>query len=270
MEPAVEVIAPGAPVMRRNLPGNPIVLGRAPRHGIAVPTARELADEHLIISVGPNGCHLALLPGVDLQPSLHGKPFQQSDIPWGDEVVLGRTSLRFIGSARSTGPSPIVLLGGLLIAGLLAWLMLGGEEQVVNVPAAPPAPPLLTIAQTCAAPEAELLSYAAEAETNAMARAERYQFDVADAVKAAELYALATICYVRGGDSASAQRTRRAYQEWATRLETEYRARQLQLTLAVKRGDDRRAVSESLRLRALLANRRDPYVAWLSTLVTGR
>jgi len=263
MKAMIEIRAAGAPPIRRALDRDALTIGRAPRHGLAIPQARDLADEHLIISVQRDRFHVALAPGARIEPTLHGRPFRQADVAFGDEIVIGKTSIRFTGQAKSNAPSPIVVGGGLLVVGLLVWMAVQGSGEALSG-SQPPAPSLFPAQGACPDSGASAIGRASELEQAAMARAERYNFDVHDGVEAVLLYLNATACFTAGGDAARAARSARELDLWRTRLNQRYQAHQLRLRLALDRGNRVAARDEIIALTKILRGARGPYVDWLT------
>lgn len=266
MNGMVEIRAPGAPPQRRALARDPVLLGRAPRRGIAVPTAHELADEHLILSLGKAGCHLALVPGAKLEPTLNGRSFRQRDVVWGDEVVIGRTSLRFLGKRASNGPSPILVIGVLIITAAIVWMAMIRDPESTFAGGTPQPLPLFNTPKACPSSGQSALALADETEQTAMARSERYNFEPQDGIRAVELYRFASNCYRAAGDGAAAQRVERVAKGWADRLDNRYQGHQLALRMAIDRRDGRRVLAEVAQLRALLKGRQAVYMDWLAWL----
>jgi hypothetical protein len=266
MNGVIEIRAPGVPIERRPLPGAASMLGRSPVADIPVPTARELADEHLIISPNPTGCHLALLPGVDLVPTLRGRPFRQSEVVWGDEVVLGRTTLRFIGERPSQGPNKLVLAAVVVATMVGAWFFTTSREQGQGASKRPTPPALFAETEPCRVASVAASAHARQAEQEADTRTQRYRFDALDGVKAVRLYMLASSCYSVAGDGVGAARTLKAVEDWRRQVESAYRNHDMQLRLALDRDDTKRARSELRQLHQFVRDRAGPYINWLAGL----
>jgi hypothetical protein len=266
MKALIEIRSPGAPTIRRELGAETWIVGKKPRAGvagIAVPTARDMSDEHLIVSFVRDRFHVALAAGARLEPTLKGKPFRQSEVTFGDEVKLGTTSLRFTGEAKRNAPSPIVIGGALLTLGVIGWALLDDPTEVnlgANVPQAPdlfdPAPP-------CQYSGVAAQGRAQETEQAAMAHAERYNFDPHEGVSAVLSYRIANACFRNAGDHAGVSRTAAAAKLWQDKVEGRYQGHQLRLRVAIDRGRNDHAVRELKSLKKLLRGKSGPYVSWL-------
>lgn len=266
MKAQIEIRAPGAAPVRRELGAETWILGRAPRHGvagIAIPTARDLADEHLIVSFVRDRFHVALAAGARVEPALNGKSFRQSEVAFGDEVILGTTSLRFLGEAKKNAPSPIIVIGVLAVVGVLVWAMFDDPTDVNLAANVPQAPALFEGAAPCPYAGQQALGRALETEQAAMAHAERYNFDPYEGVGAVAAYRVASACYQIGGDLGSATRARSAAQNWQAKVEGRYQGHQLRLRVALDRGRNDHALHELQSLKRLLRGKTGPYVSWL-------
>jgi hypothetical protein len=266
MKAVLEIRAHGAQPLRREIGAETWIIGRNPRPGvagIAVPTARDLADEHLIVSFLRDRFHVALASGARLEPALHGKPFRQADVAFGDEVILGSTSLRFLGQAKRNAPSPVIMIAALSVLGLAAWALLDDGTQSNLTASLPPAPALFDAEAACPYVGPEASARAQEAEQAALAHAERYNFDAYEGVSAVLSYRVAAACYGAGADAAAAARARGGGQRWQSRVEGSYQGHQLRLRVALDRGRNDNALNEVRALRRLLRGKNGPYPSWL-------
>jgi hypothetical protein len=267
MKALIEIRAPSAAPIRRDLGGETLIIGRNPRPGItaiAIPTAKDLSDEHLIVSFVRDRFHVALAAGARIEPALNGKPFRQAEIAFGDEVVVGSTSIRFLGQAKRNAPSPIVMAGFALVVGIVLWALFDDSAAPALNVSLPPAPVLFSAQTPCPYTGPQALGRATEAEQAAMAHGERYNFDPYDGIEAVLAYRVATVCYTAGGDVAGAARARAAAQHWQTRLEGRYQGHQLRLRVALDRGRNDHALTEVNSLKQLLRSRNGPYIDWLA------
>jgi hypothetical protein len=266
MKAVLEIRAQGAPTLRRDIGAETLVIGRNPRAGvagIAVPTARDLADEHLIVSFVRDRFHVALASGARLEPALHGRSFRQADVAFGEEVIVGNTSIRFLGKAKRNTPNPILTVALLSVLGLSAWTFFDdGSASNLNA-SSPAAPPLFDPEPPCPYAGTQALGQAQEAEQAAMAHGERYSFDAYEGVSAVISYRAAAACYGIAGDPASAARARAGLQRWQTRIEGRYQGHQLRLRVALDRGRNDNALNEVRSLKHLLRGKNGPYESWL-------
>jgi hypothetical protein len=266
MKALLEIRAQGAQPVRREIGTETLIIGKNPRPGvagIAVPTARDLADEHLIVSFVRDRFHVALASGARVEPMLHGKAFRQADVAFGDEVILGSTSIRFLGKAKSNAPSPVIVLAGVFALGLAAWVMLDDDPQGTLNASLPAAPALFEAATPCPYLGPEASARAQEAEQAAMAHSERYSFDAYEGVSAVLSYREAAACYASGGDPTGAARARTGGQSWQSRVEGRYQGHQLRLRVALDRGRNDNALNEVRALRRLLRGKNGPFSNWL-------
>jgi hypothetical protein len=266
MSGLIEIRAQGAATIRRPIDGETLVIGQRPRDaasGIAVPHARELSDEHLIVSLVRDRFHVALAAGARIEPQLNGNPFKQVEVPFGAEIRVGSLAIRFTGEAKKTKVSPVYLLAGAMLVGFLLWSMLDTPDEASLNSSLPAAPPLFEHDTPCPYNGVQALARGTETEQAAMAHAERYSFDPYDGITAVQDYRLATSCYTSGGDSSAAARARAAGQRWQTRLETRYQGHQLRLRLALDRHRPDHALREVRSLKKLLRGKQSDYIAWL-------
>ncbi len=168
--------------------------------------------------------------------------------------------------AEKKGVSPVLIVGALVAIALATALVLKHAKKPSLASGMPEAPALLAVALTCAEQGPVALARASEAEQSALAKAERYAFDAHDGVDAVRLYGLAQSCYAQGGDSASAQRARKAQDGWTQRMNGEYQSHRLRLRLALDRGATTDAYREAHGLTAMLRGHTGPYLEWLSSI----
>jgi hypothetical protein len=266
MKPRIELRAAGMQPIVQEVGGDSLVIGRKPRlgaNGVAVPNASELADEHLIVSFVRDRFHIALATGARLEPSLAGRTFKQSEVPFGSEIVLGSLTIRFLGTAKRTGPSPLIVLIIVVAVGAMLWSQFDTSSEASLNSSLPNAPPLFDAEPSCPYAGAQAQVRGGEAEQAAMAHGERYAFDAFEGIQAVSAYRLAAACYANGADAVSGGRARAAAQAWQNRIETRYQGHQLRLRLALDRGRNDHALTELAALERLLKGRSDAYVNWL-------
>jgi hypothetical protein len=267
MNGVVEIRATGVATVRREVGADALVIGRKPRDpasGVPVPHAQELADEHLIVSLVRDRFHVALATSARLEPMLKGKPFKQSELPFGTEITLGSLAIRFTGEAKRATVSPVIVLASLALAGLMIWALMDDDSGPALKSSLPQAPALFEADKPCPFGGGQALASGLELEQAAMAHAERYNFDPRDGLSAVSSYRAAAACYTGGGDAASATRAQAKAQSWQTRLESRYQGHQLRLRLALDRGKNDHALSEVRQLKRLLRGKNSEYVSWLT------
>jgi hypothetical protein len=267
MKALIEIRAPGVAPIRRELGSETLVIGKKPTPGmnaIAIPSAQDLSDEHLIVSFVRDRFHVALASGARIEPALNGKSFRQAEIAFGDEVQLGKTSIRFLGKAKSNAPSPVLVIGFVAVVGVVLWAMFDEPVAPGLNASLPPPPALFGPDIPCPYTGPQAAGRGSEAEQAAMAHGERYSFDPHDGIEAVLAYRMAAMCYAAGGDAASAARARTSGQRWQTRLEGQYQGHQLRLRVALDRGRNDHALTEVRSLARILRGRNGPYIEWLA------
>jgi hypothetical protein len=267
MSAYIEIRAPGATPIRRDIGKDALVIGRKPRDagsGVAIPGATDLADEHLIVSLVRDRFHVALAMGARVEPCLDGKPFRQAEVPFGTEVSLGQLVIRLTGEAKRAAVSPVILFAGASLVGLLVWSSLQHPADAPLKNTLPQGPSLFEADKPCPYAGPQALAQAAQSEQAAMAHGERYNFDPRDGVAAVDAYRASAACYTSGGDAASAARARANGQHWQTRLESTYHGHQLRLRMALDRGRDDHALHEVRELKRLLRGKNNEFTSWLT------
>ena len=266
MKAQIEIRAPNAAPVRREVGSETVIVGKNPRpgmNGVAVATATDMSDEHLIVSFVRDRFHVALATGARIEPALNGKSFRQAEIAFGDEVIIGRTSIRFLGKAKSNAPNPIITLAAVVVLSLSVWSLFNDATPAGLNTTLPPPPALFPPDAPCPYTGPQALGRAAEAEQAGMAHSERYSFEPYDGVQAALAYRLAATCFTAGSDPTSAARAAASAQRWKVKLEGRYQGHQLRLRVALDRGRNDHALSEVRSLKRLLRGQNGPYMNWL-------
>lgn len=164
------------------------------------------------------------------------------------------------------GVNPILIVALLVVVAFTATMLLRRAKAPSLAAGMPPAPELLSASEACPYQGKAAGARAEEAELAALAKAERYAFDVHDGVDAVKLYGLAHSCYTQAGDVSSAARTRKAEESWRTRMKTEYQSHRLRLRLALDRGATGDAYRQAHGLRTMLRSQTGPYLEWLGKI----
>jgi hypothetical protein len=178
----------------------------------------------------------------------------------------GRPSDRTKQPKPEGGVSPVLIVALLVVVGFTATMLMRKAQPPSLAAGMPEVPELLGATESCPYQGRAAGARAEEAELAALAKAERYAFDVHDGVDAVQLYSVATACYTQGGDVSSAARTRKAEESWRARMKTEYQSHRLRLRLALDRGANDDAYREAHGLRAMLRSQSGPYVEWLAAI----
>jgi hypothetical protein len=235
----------------------------------------QAAYEHVLVEVV--GATLRAEAKADDPPAtLNGMPLSAATLP--PDAVLGvgnvRLAVSFISdlgsdpdpvTAKSKENSPVV--AGLLLLGFAAagYSILGAKEPEI---APPPQGDLVLFSEApSACPQAQpeqARAFAAERIGLAAAKRERLPFSVRDGVTAAELYDTAAACYRLSGDAELATQASENAASLKQDLTHEFRARKLRLTHLLSVQDYALALRDVSVLSSLTADKRGPYVDWLS------
>jgi len=264
MSATIEIQIPGKDTVSRKLPTDqPTTVGRTASGGLAVPSARHLEREHFIVEPRMRGCHVMVLPGAHTDASLKGRPFNDGLVAWGETLLIGPIQVRF--SQGSQGPSPVLLIGSVVIVGLVAF-MLSQDSRTESLSGSMPEAPQLSFAsQPCSETGVAARVRAEELEEQALASGERYAFDLTDGMDAARIFREASACYAQAGDKTSADRTEQSHVNWRTRLSERYSAHRLRLRVALDRGQARVAEKQLKALYQFLSDFEDhPYYQWMA------
>jgi hypothetical protein len=273
MEPHLEIIHPSGATESFALEGEQVILGRQPKDGIAVPRARELELEHLMLAPRGEGCWLSVVHGARTPALVGGAPFAGGLVPWGTEIQLGSLWLKVVDSAPSTAEaaarlSPVVTLGALGLALALGWV-LWEQRAADELPVTTVRPPALFDAAAAPCPEADAKAAgprAREVAASAAAKSDRYAFAARDGVEAVRLYGLAASCATVAGRQADAAALTAARAALAKQIDEDYRTHVLRLERAIADRRTRQALAESRALVALVGHLDHPYVAWIRSL----
>jgi hypothetical protein len=269
MDAYVEVQRPDGTQERHRIEGEQTTVGRSPAAGITVTGFEELEPEHLLVAPRPEGCWVAVAKGARVGAVVRGQPFEHGMLAWGTEIEIGSLRLRISdqlpGAKKEDKRSPVVVIGGALLVGLLAWLVFSEDDAKLPTSTATP-PPLFGAAVPCPAQGPGALHVAAEAAEEAAARAERYVFAAQDGVRAVNAYARAQACFLAGGNAAEAQRMQDARDRLARRIEEDYRSHRLRLERALEKSDLPEALLQARALRRLTSHLQGDYVDYLTLL----
>jgi hypothetical protein len=226
------------------------------------------------------------MPGTAPMPS--GTILPSGPVPWGTEVRVGavrmlvgveRISLAPPGPADPPLPkqmqlqqqqqkaSPVVLICGVVAAGVLAWTLLD-EDPDASIRRAPRVPALIAAeTETCtAAGGAPAAAQAMRDERAAEAKFDRYPFSPQDGVRAVQLYRRAQACHTAAGDSAMAARAGSRGERVRRKIDEDYATTRFRLSRAITSNRTHDARIETHTLLQLLGDRQDPYVDWLRDL----
>jgi hypothetical protein len=272
MEAYVEIIREDGSLERTRIEGEQITVGRAATAGIALPDARDLEAEHMLIAPRGDGCWVAIAQGAKTGAKVGGQPFQHGMVAWGAELEIGNLRFRLTDKApqdvkKGAGQVSPVMILVLIVAVLVVLWTLSGDPNAGLETEAPEAFALFGDAITC--PVTVAADHRANEDASAaLARSERYPFDPGDGVESVRLYRTAQACYASLGMTAAAADMQREGDYMQHRIEEDYRTHRVRLDRAIDHENYEDALLEA---RAILALIREvggehPYVGWLTRL----
>lgn len=270
MEAYVEIVREDGTLERHRIEGDQITVGKSPTAGVPIPDGRDLEPEHLLIAPRGEGCWIAVAQGAKIVAKVRGEAFQHGMVTWGTEIELGSVKVKVTDSLpkeSKTGEqktSPVVLIGGVVAVGILAWTLLsdpGGHGLETEAPAEQLV--LFDPEVPCPASGASALYNADEDAEAALAKSERYPFDASDGVESVTLYRRSQSCYTTVGQTDAASRMRAEGDWMQRRIEEDFTTHRLRLTRAMEQERWPDALLETRALIALTRHRDHPYVQWL-------
>ncbi len=272
MNAYVEVIREDGTLERVRIEGDQVTVGRAMSAGVPLPDQRELEAEHLLIAPRGDGCWVAINQEAKTPAKVKGQPFQHGMVSWGTEIEIGTLKLRVsdkdsteTGAKDKKKVSPVVLLGGVALVGLLGYI--ATRPPATDLETSAPTEPVALFAtpETCDASGSAVLRQADLYSEIALAKSERYPFDPSDGVHSARLYRRAQACYTLANVPASATEMQHEAEFMERRVTEDYSAHQLRLGRALSNQRLEDALFEAEALLAIL-RREDqevPYIQWL-------
>ena len=237
MEAFVEVTDSEGKKERHPIDGAQVTLGKSGTAMISLPTAHELELEHLLIAPrGKEGCWVSTSQGALTPTTLKGKPFASGILKWGAELHIGRIRVRVSNKktkAKSSGkgPSPIVAIGGLIIVGVAAWMLLRPTAMEVPTSEGLRPPDLFEgLDGTCSGDDGSTPAERAEqAEYNGHVTGDRYQYAPGDGVEAVRYYMVAAACLREAGRPTDAAEVDRFREELIDTINADYAGLRLHL-----------------------------------------
>lgn len=236
----------------------------------------QAAVEHILIQVGAGGVFAQAL-SFEPAPTIGGVPFTQAPLP--PDVVLGVNQTQMLvsitGDAVAGGgvgrkekgkTNPMLIIAAMAGACLVAYMFLGGDEDVQRVE--PQEYPKLwdQAAATCEKSGNEALAFANEKRIVADSRRERRMFHVKDGVDAVPLYETAAACYEKAGDKANADSARDTANALRKELDDDYRTHRMRLQHAMGVKDLQTARREVRTLIEMTEGKEGPYVSYLHVI----
>ena len=272
MEAYVEVTDGEGKKERHPIEGAQVTLGKSGTAMISLPTAHELELEHLLIAPrGKEGCWISTSQGALTPTTLKGKPFASGILKWGSELHIGRIRVRVSNKKTKTkaagkGPSPLVVVGGLIIVGAAAWYFLKPTTLAIPPSTGLEPPDLFAgLDGACTGDDGTAAERAERAEYNGHVTGDRYRYDPGDGVEAVRYYMIAATCLREAGRETDAAEVDRFKDELIHTINADYAGLRLHLdhSMEVENWDD--SVHDSERLVGLVSHLGDdPYAAWLA------
>lgn len=274
-----EIQAPHASVERLQIEAEQVLLGSGAHCDVRLPLDQARV-EHLRIDVTPQGVFATAL-SYEPPPTMGGSPFSQVALQQGVPILVAGTSIlvslqesgKGAGAGkRGAAPSPLVLVGGLvLIASLVAlYTSGGGDEQAVGPTVK--APVLFEkAAAVCPYQGQQAQSCGEQNLTLAESLRERTPFATEDGVKAVSHFRLAAACYQAVGQPSYERYASEGADVLANKLDHDYRKERIRLERSMGYEDWNRARNSVRRLLSFTDGREsDPvdvaYRLWLRNL----
>ena len=236
----------------------------------------QAAVEHILIQVGAGGVFAQAL-SFEPAPTIGGVPFTQAPLP--PDVVLGVNQTQMLVSITSDAiagggigrkekgkTNPMLIIAAMAGACLVAWMFLGGDDDVRRVE--PQEYPKLWDqgAATCDKGPNEAAAFAMEKRVVADSKRERRMFHVKDGVDAVPLYETAAACYDKAGDKQNADAARDTANALRKELDDDYRTHRMRLQHAMQVKDMETARREVRTLIEMTEGKEGPYVSYLHVI----
>lgn len=236
----------------------------------------QAAVEHILIQVGAGGVFAQAL-SFEPAPTIGGVPFTQAPLP--PDVVLGVNQTQMlvsitgdavagggIGRKEKGKTNPMLIIAAMAGACLVAYMFLGGDDDVRRVE--PQEYPKLWDqgAATCEKSPNEAMAFANEKRVVADSKRERRMFHVKDGVDAVPLYETAAACYEKAGDKTNADAARDTANALRKELDDDYRTHRMRLQHAMGVKDMETARKEVRTLIEMTEGKEGPYVSYLHVI----
>ena len=264
----LEITMKGQPLQRLRLAeSGATTIGRASSGGLAIGGVAALENEQLLVEPVEAGVRVLVLPVASTLAQLRGATFEDGIVPFGEPLSLGELQLCFRKNVLER-PSPVIL--GCLLATMGLLVLVGFADHPARDSrglVVPDAPALQLHVAVCPDGPGAIHVRAREHEERAHAHAQRYPFDVASGIEAAQLFAVAAACYARTEDTVAAERNTGAHRAWAAQLQERYRALRIRLAVALDRHHPQVALTQLQDLMRMLEHQANhPYVRWLAAV----
>lgn len=270
MEAYIEVISDGTKE-RFPIEKSEVKLGRSGTADISIPASRDLELEHFLVQPrGKEGCFVSVAQGAREPTTVKGKAFTSGIVKWETEFLVGRTKVRVTVKkprSASEGPSPIVVIGSILILAIGGYIVFSSSQDLVPTSDGLEPPELFTEldAISCDAQgrEAQILM-AEDEEHRGNSKADRYRYEASDGVSAVFHFTKAAACYRAVSVEGDAEDLERLATNLRTRISSDYATLLYHFQHSIEVKDWRSATSDAERLVALTAHLEDnEYREWL-------
>lgn len=236
----------------------------------------QAANEHVQITF-MGGFVYAEAKAMQPAPTIDGAPFSEAPLKPNSILRIGASEITIsvvevaeqaaATQQKKEGTSPVIMVAGGVMVAITLFVFLDKKEPDL-VGTRPEAVPQLWQGEAECSIQAKDQAYGQGQKSQVLAegRRERSPFDVQDGVAAVPLFQEAAACYKLAGKGAEAEEMAAAASELKSKVEEDYRARQMRLEHALEIKDLKVAQSEVKKLLGMLHGQTGEYVVWLSNL----
>ncbi len=250
--------------------GARLVVGTGPDADVALPDARDLEAQHLLLAPREEGCWVGVVSGARTPAVIGDVIHTDGVVPWGTTIAIGalRVSVERDADAKEgLGRAPI--LAAMIVVAVVALLAVRSrsaaaslEEMEDFTPS-----PLFDAEVPCALADGQdALSRGRELLRAGQARGERFHYDYQDGIAAVRSFEEARSCFVAAGAAPWVERTDAAEGALRADVERTYRSLRLRLAQSFDAGRQEVALDVTRQLRELTAHRDDAYTRGLAEL----
>lgn len=268
MESFIEVISNGNKE-RFPIEKGQVKVGRSGTADISIPASQDLELEHFLVAPrGQEGCYVSVAQGATNATKLKGKLFVSGIVKWESEFVVGKTKVRVTQKSTSVGdkPSPIVIVGGVLVVAGAAFLLFDQPDDVVPDSSDLEAPVLFAeLPSACDPADGSASELADSEEYRGNAKADRYQYEASDGVAAVFHLTRAALCYQSVGAESDSEELENQASALRGRIESDYATLRHHLSHSIAVEDWQAAASDAKRVSQLVEHLPDDhaYRVWL-------
>ncbi len=275
MQAYVEVVYPDGTSEVFSIEGDQATLGRSPSATVALPDARELEPEHLLIAPRSDGVWLSPVQGASTPVMQDGKPIQPGKVAWGSWLEIGTIKVRVTPTRPNAGGQDeerevssffkVLLLIALLAGGTMFVLRETKPELPRRTKHDPPALVTEDTAR-CEASGDVARSQAERAAEAATLHDERYPFDPQDGIQAITLYAQAAACFEAAGVGEAAAEARSKAEALRAKIAEDFLHARFRLRRALTEKRYQDALQEARRVSRFVQHVPGDYQKWVETL----